>query len=490
MKDLRAPTVFEFVWGMAGALLLWLLMTLSTCSPKIGELDRIRAQGELRVATINSPTTYYLGTAGPTGFEYEIARGFAKSLGVPLKIVVKATPEDVVEAVGRGEVHLGAAGIAISPEHESRVRFTRSLRSVQPQLVLRESWRRPKNPEKWTGRLALPPTVPEATVTQLRAQLPLVTVNVVTEADPEELLYRVAEKKLDFTVAPSDLVAIHQRYNGQLQVAFDAGARVPLAWCVGRSESALHTAAETFLAGISEKKLAQLKDRLMGAGAARVNPYNAEALREHVQSRLPRYRLLFEREAKANNLDWRFLAAVGYQESRWDPSAVSPTGVRGIMQITAPTAAFLKIEDRLDPAQSIDAAARYLVHLKSELPPSIPEPDRTWMTLASYNLGLGHLLDARRLTQMRGDNPNRWSDVREALPLLTQFKWFSQTKYGYARGYEAMAYVDRVRSYQDMLVWISEGRRGQPPPELEATDEAEPEKERLKQPLNIVSPVL
>lgn len=490
MKTMRAPTAYETLWGVIGGVLLWLFLSLTTCSPHLGALERIRAQGELRVATINSPTTYYIGVAGPTGFEYELVRDFAESLGVPLKMVVMESPDAVVEAVARGEAHLGAAGIVVTPDDESEVRFTRSVRSVQPQLVMRQSWRRPKSPDKWTGRLALPPGTSEAVVTQLQQQLPLVTLDTESDAEAEELLYQVAEKKLEFTVVPSDLFKIHQRYHHQLQAAFDVGARLPLAWCVARSEALLHSLADTHLASISEKKLAQLHERFMGAGVARVNPYNAEALREHAKTRLPKYQKIFEREAALNQLDWRFLAAVGYQESQWDPSAVSPTGVRGIMQITAPTAKFLKIDDRLDPEQSIDAAARYLVHLKSALPARIPEPDRTWMTLAAYNIGLGHLEDARKLTQTVGKNPDRWRDVRESLPLLTQFKWFSKTKYGYARGYEAMAYVDRVRSYHDMLVWISEGRRGQPPAELEPDEELSPDEERRKQPLNIDSPVL
>lgn len=492
MKDLRAPTVSELLLGFAGGVLLWLLLSLTTCSPKLSALDRIKALGTLKVATVNSPTTYYVGIGGPTGFEFDLARGFADSLGVKLEMLVMESPDAVVAAVRSGQAHIGAAGVAITPERETQVRFTRPLRKVLPQLVYRQSRQWADPPSTWTGRIGIEDgSLTAAALETLQARVPLLKIDASAGADPEELLYRVAEKKLDFTVANSDLVAIHQRFHSQLRVAFDVAAELQLAWCVPAGDPVLHDAASVYLNNLSGKELDRLQKRYFDATAARVNLYSAEALTEHVKSRLPRYRKAFEQAAKENGLDWRFLAAVGYQESHWVPEAVSPTGVRGIMQITMPTAEFLKLEDRLDPTQSIHAAARYLVHLKAELPPGIQEPDRTWMTLAAYNIGLGHVLDARRLAQMQGGNPNRWADVRNALPLLTQFKWFNQTKYGYARGYEAMVYVTNIRNYQDMLVWITEGRRGKPPEELEDASEAESaDDERRKQPLNIESPVL
>ncbi len=171
---------------------------------------------------------------------------------------------------------------------------------------------------------------------------------------------------------------------------------------------------------------------------------------EDVRQLLPRYRPHFEEAARRNRLDWRLLAAVGYQESRWNPAAESPTGVRGLMMLTTDTALDLGV-DRDDGPQSILGAGRLLQSLYEQLPAQIREPDRTFMALAAYNQGIGHLLDARDVVVNRGGDPDRWADVRAALPLLGDPNWQATTKYGAARGDEAVAFVDSVRDYYARL---------------------------------------
>ncbi|MGH8370626.1 MAG: transglycosylase SLT domain-containing protein [Gammaproteobacteria bacterium] len=220
----------------------------------------------------------------------------------------------------------------------------------------------------------------------------------------------------------------------------------------------------------------------------------AVTLASLAQTRLTRYRKAFETAATKYNLDWRLLAAMGYQESQWDENAVSPTGVKGLMMLTLDTADFLNVRDREDPVQSIFGGARYFSQILDQLPDDIKEPDRSWMGLAAYNLGIGHLFDARNLTRELGGNPNRWLDVRNSLPLLTQERWYMRTKHGYARGYETVAYVGNVRTYFDMLSWITNGapRRGQQPP-LEQEPPLQTPAGVLKHrddPLHINSPIL
>ncbi|MBT8143474.1 MAG: transglycosylase SLT domain-containing protein, partial [Gammaproteobacteria bacterium] len=173
----------------------------------------------------------------------------------------------------------------------------------------------------------------------------------------------------------------------------------------------------------------------------------------HVESRLPQYQEMFDEAAERVDVDWKLLAAVGYQESHWNPDAVSPTGVRGLMMLTRATAGQLGIENRRDPEASISGGARYLVRVRSKIPERIPEPDRTYMALAAYNVGFGHLEDARVLTQRFGKDPDLWKDVREHLPLLAQRKYYTTVRRGYARGWEPVLYVDNIRRYYDLLQW-------------------------------------
>jgi membrane-bound lytic murein transglycosylase F len=160
------------------------------------------------------------------------------------------------------------------------------------------------------------------------------------------------------------------------------------------------------------------------------------------------------------------------------------------MMLTMDTAAFLRVTDREDPVQSIFGGARYFRQLLDQLPPEIQEPERTWMALAAYNMGIGHLLDAREVTRRTGGDPNRWLDVRNALPLLTQAKWNRTLKYGYARGYEAITYVGNVRTYYDMLIWMLGDQMGAPQGEVEPPLEIPDVQPEDVTPLNITSPVL
>ena len=145
------------------------------------------------------------------------------------------------------------------------------------------------------------------------------------------------------------------------------------------------------------------------------------------------------------------LAALAYQESHWDPQATSQTGVRGIMMLTQNTAESLGVDNRLNPAEAIDGGARYLADRHQRLPDTLPEPDRTYLALASYNIGRGHVLDARQLARELGKNPNSWEDMKDVLPLKADKRYYPQTRYGYARGYEPVHYVQRIRNYQDVI---------------------------------------
>ena len=179
---------------------------------------------------------------------------------------------------------------------------------------------------------------------------------------------------------------------------------------------------------------------------------DAGVFQDRMRTVLPDYRRLFLEAQEATGIEWRLLAAVAYQESQWEPLATSETGVRGFMQLTEETARHLGVGDRTDARASVLGAARYLRDLKSRLPERIQEPDRTWLALAAFNIGLGHLEDARVLAQRQKLDPDLWQDVKQALPLLALPEHYEKAKLGYARGGMPVAFVDRVRGYYDILL--------------------------------------
>ena len=185
--------------------------------------------------------------------------------------------------------------------------------------------------------------------------------------------------------------------------------------------------------------------------APTLTPFDTKVLQRHVDTRLPRYLLVFQQEARRHGIPWKLLAAQAYQESLWNPRAVSPTGVRGIMMLTRVTSASLGIRNRSNPVQSIRGGARHLAHLLRQLPSQVKEPDRTWFALAAYNVGMGHVKDARLLARRLGKDPNRWADLREVLPLLAQKVYYRTLPHRHARGWEPVQYVKRIEAYWDFL---------------------------------------
>jgi membrane-bound lytic murein transglycosylase F len=273
--------------------------------------------------------------------------------------------------------------------------------------------------------------------------------------DSEQLLNLVWEKIIEYTVADSNEVEINQRYYPELRVAFELSEPEELAWAFppGDDHSLIDQAKTYFNQLQMTGRLDQLLERYYG----HVNDFDYVETRRYlsrIEKRLPKYRRWFIKAGEKTDIDWRLLAAIGYQESHWDPKAVSPTGVRGIMMITRDTMKQLGIdESRHDAETSIMGGSRYIKQIKTKIPSRIKEPDRTWMALAAYNVGFGHLEDARVLTQRDDADPDKWVNVKNYLPRLSQKKWYEQTKYGFARGKEPVSYVENVRDFYDILVW-------------------------------------
>jgi membrane-bound lytic murein transglycosylase F len=466
---------------------------LATCSPRVDTLDQVRAGGSLRVAMMNSPTTYYIGPSGPTGFEYELARELADKLGVKLDVVIAPSASAALEMVERGQAHFAAAGLGVSPSHAPRLRYSTPLLKVVPQLVYRSDGHRPASLDDLRGELVVTAGSSHAELlAQQKTRHPGLRWSETDQFEPEELLAQVAEGSIDYAVINSDLVSINQRYYPELRVAFPIAEQQDVAWAFARyADDSLLQAANALLSKLGDVELARLRDRYFGH-VERIDYLGAVALATHVETRLPRYRPIFEEAARQYGVDWRLLAAMGYQESHWSASAVSDTGVRGIMMLTQSTARFLEVDDREDPRQSIMGGARYFRRLLDQLPPEIEEPDRSWLALAAYNMGLGHLRDAQELTRQRGGDPNHWLDVRNNLPLLTQSRWYSKTRNGYARGHQAMHFVENIRTYYDMLVWKTGGHAAPDTPELQQAGNDPPAIESPGEDdlLHITTPVL
>jgi membrane-bound lytic murein transglycosylase F len=435
---------------------------LTTCDSGFlshNKLKQIKQAGVLHVLTRNDPTTYYESPEGYTGLEYDLVMLFADQLGVKAKFETPNTFDNILKRIAKGKADIAAAGLTITEQRNKKMRFAPAYHEITEQLVYRSGTRRPNNINSLThGIIEVAKSTSHIdSLTFLKHDTPELTWNVNDELDTEGLLYLVNEGLIDYTVADSNQAILIRRFYPKLNIAFDISEPRQLAWALSLSDdNSLYDEVVRFFERIKkDKTLDQLIEKHYGHTSSLSYIDNCK-FRQHQKSRLPQYRKYFNLASVQYNIDWRLLAAVGYQESHWLDKAVSPTGVEGIMMLTNDTATELGIKDRTDPAQSIAGGAQYFQQRIQTIPEQIPEPDRTWFALASYNIGLGHLEDARGLTKKQGGNSDKWMDVKQRLPLLTQEKWHQQTKHGFARGQEPVEFVENIRSYYDLLVWLTE----------------------------------
>lgn len=460
-------------------------MSLQSCKveKKSASLSRILERGYVSVGTIYGPTSYYVDAQGDTGFEFELAKKYADYLGVELKIKASYSLDELFNRLDKGEVDFLAAGLTITPERIKKYNFAPFYNEISQKLVFKQGKKRPRKISDLTGKLVV-----TANSSHVENLVDLSTTHASLEweenadLDSEELLLRILEEEIDYTIIDSHTLAVSRRYYPEISIGFTIKKTQPMAWIVNKSsnDSILASLIEFFGHVHHNGTLLALDDKYYGH-VEEFNYVDTRTFIKAVDKKLPKYRSYFKKYGQ--DVDWRLLAAISYQESHWNPRARSHTGVRGMMMLTLPTAKQMGIKSRLDAEQSIRGGAKYFKQMFERMPDRIPHPDRLWFALASYNIGLGHLNDARIITQQQGGDPDRWVEVKDRLPLLKQRKYYKKTKYGYARGDEPVNYVENIRRYYDTLTWMDdkeqEALKKQKLLELEVIPDSEISKETV-----------
>ncbi|MCM2130100.1 membrane-bound lytic murein transglycosylase MltF [Larsenimonas rhizosphaerae] len=429
--------------------------------PRDGELGAVRKRDFLQVYTRNTPTSFYEGRQGPTGFEYELFTRFARTLGVSLAVDRENNIAGILGAVRTGKADLGAAGLPLTTTTPG-VRYSRPLMTMQPLVIYHRGLRRPRTPEDLIGLdiAVLSNAGPDSLLRNAQASLPALSWKESSDLEVNDLLELVNDGRLDAAVIYEHQFKLNRLFYPQVENAFSLGHPLSLVWAFpADTDISLLSRANQFIDTQRRNgTLDQLIERYFGHDDY-LEYVGARRFINQVKTTLPRYQALFQKAARETGIDWKMLAALGYQESHWRPDAVSPTGVRGLMMLTRPTARRMGIANRRDAHQSIDGGSRYLASVRRRLPASIKEPDRTWMAMASYNIGLGHVLDARRVARMQGQNPDLWKNIKTALPLLQKRQWYQQVPHGYAPGHVAVYYVRNIRRYHDILSYVTRSQQ-------------------------------
>ena len=454
-----------------------MLILISGCDEprKSNSLKKVLDAGVLKVGTQYGVTSYYNSASGPQGYEYEMAKGFADYLGVELEILPYYAVNELFPQLEMQQIDIIASALVNTPERQTLFRFGPAYQYVSQKLVFKQGEERPRDINQVDGTLLITSDSNHASaLKKLKASNPSLAWQETDEMDEEEILEQVLTNETDYTVTDSSFLAVMRRRHPELSIGFTIDQEQPVAWALNSEldDSLLAALIEYFGEIQSNGQLATLEDKYFGH-VREFNYVDTRLFIKAVEDTLPEYRDWFKNYSI--DIDWRLLAAMSYQESHWNPRAKSPTGVRGMMMLTLTTAKELGVRSRLDAEQSIRGGAQYFSSLVKRIPDRIKEPDRIWFALAAYNVGLGHVEDARVITQRQGGNPDLWVDVKQRLPLLRQKRHYKTTRYGYARGNEAVTYVENIRRYYDTLVWLDERQKHPTPVQVQASQNNESE---------------
>jgi membrane-bound lytic murein transglycosylase F len=438
---------------LKNSFLISVLLILSLCvmCAKKDSLDRIKESGAITVLTQNNAHCYHIYRDNPMGFEFDLAQAFGDYLGVELKI---ATPlwGNLVEALNSGQGDFIAASLSITPSREDMVNFSDGYLSIQQRVILHKNNYRVEQLEDLSGTTihVRPGTSYEERLLELKEEGLDIRIKLHEDTPTEELIRMVAEKEIEVTIADSNIALLNRRYYPDLKIAFPIEEAQSLAWAVKKGDKKLLGEINRFFERIKrDGTFARIYEKYY-ANLEIFDYVDLKKYHRRIKTRLPRHEEIIRESAERHGFDWRFIAAVIYQESHFNPRARSYTGVKGIMQVTLNTAKEMGVTNRLDPAESIRGGVKYLKKLYSKYDKAKGQ-DRLFITLASYNVGHGHILDAQKIAKEKDLDPNTWSALKETLPLLRYSKYYKRTKYGYCRGTEPVRYVNRIRTYYDIL---------------------------------------
>ena len=438
-------------WKTLFLILIFLTIPiLFSCVKKSG-LEEIKESGKITVITRNNAHCYYTYQDKPMGFEYDLAKAFSDYLGVSLNVVTSHW-EKLFEVLNGGGGDFIAASLTVTPSREKLIDFSGEYLSIQQQAVIHTSNNGIKKLEDLKGKTihVRRDTSYEERLNELKNEGLDITIQLHEDTPTEELIRMVAEKEIEVTIADSNVAFLNRRYYPDVKIAFPIEEQQSLAWAIRKREAGLQRAINEFIKKIKKDgTFAKIYNKYY----SNVEIFDYVDLKKYhrrLKTRLPKYKEIIKSTAEEHGFDWRLIAAMVYQESHFNPRARSFTGVRGIMQLTLDTAKDVGIENRLDPEQSITGGVKYLKRLYERYE-DVKDPDRVLITLASYNVGRGHIVDAQKIAKEKNLDPYSWNSLQEVLPLLRYRKYYKKTKNGYCRGTEPVRYVNRIMTYYEIL---------------------------------------
>lgn len=420
------------------------------------ELDKILNAGKITVITHNNSHCYYLYREQAMGFEYELAKLFADYLGVALEVNISEKWDSMISALKDGAGSFVAASMTITPKRQKEAAFSDGYMSTQQYVIVRRNNTGIKKAGDLAGKTihVRKGTSYQERLEALRRDGIDIKIKLHDNIPTDELIQQVLGGTIEVTIADRNIALLNRRYYPQIALALAISNEEDLGWAVKPGETRLRNKINLFFNKIKGNgKLTEIYNKYY----ADIDNFDYVDLRRYhtrLKTRLPKYSRLIKDAASRYEFDWRLIAAQIYQESHFNPAAISYAEAHGLMQLSKSTAESLGVEDILAPEQNINAGVRHLRNLYDYFNKA-DGLDRLFIALATYNVGQGHMLDARNLARKMNLDPGKWSSLEKTLPLLRYQKYYKKAKYGYCRGKEPIKYVKQIMIYYDILKQMS-----------------------------------
>lgn len=450
----RAETAGSYAAWMGIVVSLFVIALAGGCgkAPAHRSLEDILKSGQITVITRNNAHCYYVYREQAMGFEYDMAQAFADFLGVKLNVETAHSWEEMIPSLTEDGGDFIAASMTITPERKKDVIFSDGYREIQQHIIVHRNNGDVNTVEDLSGRTVhvRRGTSYESRLSALQQEGIDLKIKLHEDAPTGELIGRVAANDIEVTVADSNIALLNRRYYPKIRVSAAISEKELLGWAVARNAVDLRAQINLFLKVIGNNgQLDEIYKRYY-ADVETFDYLDLAAFHRRIKSRMPTYRRIIQKAAAKHGFDWRLIVAQIYQESHFNPKAQSTKGAYGLMQLTSRMADSFDVKDIFDPVQNIEAGTRYLKELFDRFDKASGS-DRLFIAIAAYNIGLGHIWDARDLARERNLDPNRWSSLVETLPLLMYYKYNKNTKHGYARGTEPIKYIKQIVIYYDIL---------------------------------------
>ena len=432
------------------------------------DLPGLKERRRLRMITRNNAMTYFIHRGRQVGFEYELIKEFADRHDLRLDIVIPASHADLLAYLNEGKGDVVAAAMTITEERGKQAAFALPYNEVDELVVVRADEDSIASLEDLAGRTVHVRASSSFYTTLMALEDSIAGLQVVPlpdDLETEDILAGVEAGRYDITLCDSNLLDVELAYGRALKAAFSIKPTV-LGWAVRRDNPALLAALNQY---VQEEKgglfFNMMKKRYFKN--RRTITRAKDSLRVDLSGRLSPYDELVKKYARQYGQDWRLITAQMYQESKFDPQATSWVGARGLMQIMPVTGRELGFTDLHDPEDNIHAGVKYMSQLVNRFDSNVPIEERTRFALAAYNVGYGHVLDARRLAREKGWNPDKWfGHVEQAMRLLTKPAYHKRARYGFCRCGQPVHYVGNIQNMYDAYVGMLTMARASAPKRL------------------------